>query len=846
MDAATSNNVDALLGRIERVRALALRLVRDAAVADDLVQDALTRALGRPLALEGDPWSWIVTTLRNLARDRARGERRRERHELAGARAEASVDSARAVENAERQRELVGAVLALDEPYRTVVLLRFFEELPPRSIATRTGRSVATVKKQLERGLAQLRAKLEQRFGDRGAWAVALVPVIGTKELLAPASVVAALGLGFLVKCAGALVLLALAGVLWRWTGQERMTTPHEPVTVFALSSDSPSADTTTREQLERRVATTAQEVREQPSSPSEPRFLTARVVDLEGQPLAGVSLEWAESAVRQISSDDDGTIYWTEIPEENRRRLRTSTDAAGRFEFTELPLAAAMEGDWLVTGRSSQFVHRGTDVQGELVLVLAPTVRVAGRTIDGEGRPLAGIEVRSEMSVERLSTFPLRLSGGTDGLGGVATSDAEGRFDLGRVPTHREWRVNAGGSSHGSGSVPVPERDELDLVLVLPEIPPQVVPRVHGWVLEADGLPAPGVRVDFGQDWVLADAQGRFELDVSSFSDQRPVTARATDGRFTVTNGPSRDAALQQGGAGPFVLQLPAQMGRIQGRLVDSDQRPCAGVRVLLFDRTPLGSLLASLEGAAAGRYRDAEIFTDATGRFVLAQLLERPYRLRFVDPESLLVHDVADVRSSAEEQVFELPADGLLEELRGRVVDAHGLPLAGVKVSLVAALNDGRNGTTTYLHGRVTTTATDGGFTIRDAPWREIAIDLEPPLEGSTFAVRFPLSELDPRAPLLLEAALPCEVRVTLEDDSATHLRLLDVNGAALNVTEKHPDLFSTRNKVGRAAHGGFPLFEVSQRATTLVVLRGEEELQRVPLRLDPTQRNELELDR
>ena len=218
----------------------------------------------------------------------------------------------------------------------------------------------------------------------------------------------------------------------------------------------------------------------------------------------------------------------------------------------------------------------------------------------------------------------------------------------------------------------------------------------------------------------------------------------------------------------------------------------------------------------------------------------------MRFVDPESLLVHDVADVRSSDDEQVFTLPADGLLEKLHGRIVDAHGLPLAGVKVSLVVALNDGRRGSTSHLKGRATTTARDGSFTIRDAPWREIEVDVQSPYGGSGFVTRFPLAELDPHAPLVLEAALPCEVRVTLDDDSATHLRLLDANGATLNVTEKLPDLFSQREKVRRATHGAFPLFEVSQRAATLVVLRGEEELKRVPVRLDPKRRNEIDLDR
>lgn len=534
----------------------------------------------------------------------------------------------------------------------------------------------------------------------------------------------------------------------------------------------------------------------------------------------------------------------WTEV-RGSRRRLRASSDAAGRIEMPALLAKDAKEGVWSSAANGSSIVHTGRDAEGELVFVLAPTVRVAGQTIDGEGRPLVGIRVRSNFSVERLSTFPLRLSRGVDETGGDTISDEEGHFDLGRVPTHPEWTLRAVRSSHAFVSAPVPARDELDLVLVLPEIPPRVVPRVQGWVLEADGLPAPGVRVDFGQDWVMADTQGRFELELSTWPSDRPMTARAADGRFTAVAGPTREASLEKGGAGPLVLQLPIKMGRMRGRLVDADGRPCSRVRVLLFDNTPFGSVLASLEGAAPGRYRDDDVLTDDDGRFELVQLLDRPYRLRFVDLESLLVHDVADVRSSDEEQVFEIPTDSLLDKLRGRVVDAYGLPLSGVNVSLAAALNDGRRGSTSYIHGRATTTARDGSFTIRNAPWRGIEIDVQSPHGSSGHVTRFPLAELDPSAPLVLEAALPCEVRVTTNEASATHLVLLDANGTVLNVTEKHPDLFSTREAVRRAEHGRFPLFEVSQRAGTLVVRGGEEELHRVPVRLDPMRRNVLVLD-
>ena len=64
-----------------------------------------------------------------------------------------------------------------------MVLLRYFEDLPPRRIASRTGATVEAVKKQLVRGREKLKRRLEEKYGDRGAWAAALLPLTGPKVL---------------------------------------------------------------------------------------------------------------------------------------------------------------------------------------------------------------------------------------------------------------------------------------------------------------------------------------------------------------------------------------------------------------------------------------------------------------------------------------------------------------------------------------------------------------------------------------------------------------------------------------------------------------------------------------
>jgi RNA polymerase sigma-70 factor (ECF subfamily) len=67
-------------------------------------------------------------------------------------------DPADASLSAERADGLRRAVQGLAEPYREVVLLRFFGEMSLAEIATQTGRPLATIKTHLRRGLLRLRA----------------------------------------------------------------------------------------------------------------------------------------------------------------------------------------------------------------------------------------------------------------------------------------------------------------------------------------------------------------------------------------------------------------------------------------------------------------------------------------------------------------------------------------------------------------------------------------------------------------------------------------------------------------------------------------------------------------
>jgi RNA polymerase sigma-70 factor, ECF subfamily len=64
---------------------------------------------------------------------------------------------------AERATAIRTAVAGLEEPYREVVMLRFFSELSLAEIAVQSDRPLGTVKTHLHRGLARLRRSLESQ-----------------------------------------------------------------------------------------------------------------------------------------------------------------------------------------------------------------------------------------------------------------------------------------------------------------------------------------------------------------------------------------------------------------------------------------------------------------------------------------------------------------------------------------------------------------------------------------------------------------------------------------------------------------------------------------------------------
>jgi RNA polymerase sigma factor (sigma-70 family) len=183
----TPQTIDELLAHRAWVRRVAASLVRDAIDTDDVIQSTWLAALQRPPTSDTNLAGWLAAVARNIVRKRARGDVRRTSRELAAPdHHEAVLSPESVVERAELQQTIATLVLDLSEPFRSTLLLHYFEELSPSEIAAREGIPAATVRSRLKRGLDDLRTRLDRaNDGKRRAWLAPVAALAGrpTKHL---------------------------------------------------------------------------------------------------------------------------------------------------------------------------------------------------------------------------------------------------------------------------------------------------------------------------------------------------------------------------------------------------------------------------------------------------------------------------------------------------------------------------------------------------------------------------------------------------------------------------------------------------------------------------------------
>ncbi|MGH3265211.1 MAG: SigE family RNA polymerase sigma factor [Trebonia sp.] len=137
---------------------LARMLTGDWQAAEDLVQTTLERVWPRweRLAAHGDPHAYVCRVLVNA---HTKSRWRRWRGELPHADVPDHADKADAYAASDLRELVIGLLPSLPPRQRTVLVLRFYEDLTEAATAEALGCTVGTVKSQTAKGLAKLRAR---------------------------------------------------------------------------------------------------------------------------------------------------------------------------------------------------------------------------------------------------------------------------------------------------------------------------------------------------------------------------------------------------------------------------------------------------------------------------------------------------------------------------------------------------------------------------------------------------------------------------------------------------------------------------------------------------------------
>ncbi len=502
-----------LLQHSQWAHALARHLVGDAAEADDIVQDAWLAAIQEP-PLKGALRPWLGGVIHNLARMRHRSEYRRKDREAKSAKTEALPTTSELVERAESQRLLVDAVLKLPEPYRSVVLLRYFDNSSAAEIARDRSIPAGTVRSQLHEGLAKLRLMLDsQHGGDRRAWCVALLP-LARVEWVATAGISSSFLTRWLLMntttktttALASIAILALAFVAFGPTQPRDANGPTPaPAPIIASLNDTESPPVA-RSQL---TGSERDKIQTDDTDSKIAYALRARFVDANRQPLQGVRFvitgTYGIGSPACISDDNgivviqmlvDPPLHDTSDPNDPHK-IRVSGRASRVGLANEFVTARLIEDVQLDLGEIS--LSAGGSIHGTVQLE--------------SGQPAIDAEVWSLPRFESTGRA-------------VASTDKNGAFHLkGVLSGTAQLTASVTGLSNTlmrgkSAAIRVRPNEDVTGVIIVAK---NDVPRerlILGVVLDAQGAPVPSAQVRTSTSLrhhlgtATADSQGRFAIE--------------------------------------------------------------------------------------------------------------------------------------------------------------------------------------------------------------------------------------------------------------------------------------------------------------------------------------------
>lgn len=483
------------------VRRLARKLTRDESAAEDLTQEAMLASLSARHPLRGALQPWLARVTANLARRGWRDEESRRRREHAAARSESVPAPDEVLGRLEIQGLLVEELKQLPDPLRRVLVRRYFDGWSAARIGRESSVPAATVRWQLQRALAELRARLDRREKRAGIrWRPALValarwrfpwdgagPAQSILDGVLPGVLAMKISTNALVL--GALVLATGLGVYLATGGgdeQEPLARAAVPLVEAAppeLVPPAPRLAEPARAESRTAQAGAPAEVAAEPELAPEPTTLVdGRCVDRDLVPIAGARIfVGAQAGTPDGSSRRDGSFSI---------ECHASSEGNGHFR---------VEAEGYGTRFVSALIARGEAIHlGDVVF--APGGSVRGRVLQtsGAGRSMASVWV-TEPSLWSSLEDAQRYGPSSTELALRTTTERDGSFLMTGVTAGmvRVWASAPGTLYAVSAPVEVPEHGEAqvpDLTLMLAQRPDLLT----GVVLDPEGEPVPHARLRY------------------------------------------------------------------------------------------------------------------------------------------------------------------------------------------------------------------------------------------------------------------------------------------------------------------------------------------------------------
>lgn len=424
---------------------LARALVANDDEIDDVVQQTYTQALAAPPRHATNLRSWLGAIARNVIRASRRSDAARVAREEIAPRPAPPETPDELVARAELRRAVVDAVLGLEEPYRTAILLRFFEEQEPAAIARITKAPLATVRTRIRRGVEQVRATLQSRAargGDSASAAQALIFArlsefakggvgkgLGAGSGIATAAGVTTIAAGGLVMSLATKLTMAaaiLAGAaLSVWLVHERgaRTAESRGVSARTPAKTSDAPESSVAQSADRRpepVTTPSNAVEsggEEPAvaAPHSDCVIRGVVRNATGEVQAGVEVvaliagRYTTPNVEEMAAIAKEARQATSFAgdyEAPRPKAITKSDEAGRFTLAGL----SDEDSWMVGAVDAEGDSAASDTfrfdpkrhELERDLTLIRVLEVSGRVVAPDGKPIGGALVQVDLVRDR------------------------------------------------------------------------------------------------------------------------------------------------------------------------------------------------------------------------------------------------------------------------------------------------------------------------------------------------------------------------------------------------------------------------------------------------------------